>query len=381
MGWDTLNMITTLGAFLFALGVLLFLINVCVSLRRGAAAGPNPWDAPTLEWSMPSPPPPYNFAVIPTVASRHPLWEDRLDEGPRPLALDARLPARPRPRDARHQRARRRARRDPEDARRLACAVAAGARAAVGCSPALLLHCVVARRRSAAVAARSSLLVWLWPRAASSARRAEAGAWLTRTSPAPRAAGRQHRARSGVGWWGMLCLIATEAALFAYLLFSYFYLGVPDAGPAGRPEPHPSLQLALPNTVILLVVSSVAVWWGEQRRQAATGAASRSPASASPSLLGVVFVGVQGSEWSAKPFGLVTSAYGSLYFTITGFHMAHVVVGLVMLAPCFVWARLGYFDRAAHAPVAIGVALLALRRRGLAVRLHAFYITPYLMTP
>jgi hypothetical protein len=49
-----------------------------VSLKRGAPAGDNPWDAPTLEWATSSPPPPYNFAVIPTVASRHPLWEDRL---------------------------------------------------------------------------------------------------------------------------------------------------------------------------------------------------------------------------------------------------------------------------------------------------------------
>ena len=48
---------------------------------RGAVAGPNPWDAPTLEWATTSPPPPYNFAVLPSVASRHPLWEDRLDEG------------------------------------------------------------------------------------------------------------------------------------------------------------------------------------------------------------------------------------------------------------------------------------------------------------
>ena len=59
---------------------LLFLINIFVSLRRGAPAGANPWDAPTLEWATSSPPPPYNFVVIPTVASRHPLWEDRLRE-------------------------------------------------------------------------------------------------------------------------------------------------------------------------------------------------------------------------------------------------------------------------------------------------------------
>src|SRR6185437_5702704 len=48
--------------------------------RRGRMAGANPWDAPTLEWATSSPPPPYNFAVIPSVASRHPLWESRLQE-------------------------------------------------------------------------------------------------------------------------------------------------------------------------------------------------------------------------------------------------------------------------------------------------------------
>jgi hypothetical protein len=60
----------------------LLLINVWKSLKAGAPAGPNPWDAPTLEWATSSPPPPYNFAVIPTVASRHPLWEDRLGDEP-----------------------------------------------------------------------------------------------------------------------------------------------------------------------------------------------------------------------------------------------------------------------------------------------------------
>ena len=79
MGWDWLNLITTLGSYVFALGVLLFFINVLVSLRRGRTAGDNPWDAPTLEWATTSPPPPYNFAVVPVVASRHPLWEDRLE--------------------------------------------------------------------------------------------------------------------------------------------------------------------------------------------------------------------------------------------------------------------------------------------------------------
>ncbi len=80
MGVSTLNLITSLGSLLFALGVLLFFINVWKSWRTGNFASANPWGGPTLEWATASPPPPYNFAVIPTIASRHPLWEDDLDE-------------------------------------------------------------------------------------------------------------------------------------------------------------------------------------------------------------------------------------------------------------------------------------------------------------
>ena len=87
-GWATLNLLTSVGAFIFAVGVLLFFVNVLKSLRVGAKASANPWDGPTLEWSVPSPPPAYNFAVIPTVASRHPLWESRLEEGGTVSSLD-----------------------------------------------------------------------------------------------------------------------------------------------------------------------------------------------------------------------------------------------------------------------------------------------------
>jgi cytochrome c oxidase subunit I len=77
-GWGILNLVTSVGSFVFAAGVLLLFVNVARSLKNGREAGKNPWDAPTLEWSVSSPPPVYNFAVIPTVASRHPLWESRL---------------------------------------------------------------------------------------------------------------------------------------------------------------------------------------------------------------------------------------------------------------------------------------------------------------
>lgn len=84
LGWEMPNLITSIGSFLFGVGFLLFLINVWFSLRRGQRAAANPWRAPTLEWLTASPPPAYNFAVIPLVASRHPLWEPQLQtQGPR----------------------------------------------------------------------------------------------------------------------------------------------------------------------------------------------------------------------------------------------------------------------------------------------------------
>src|SRR5581483_4667801 len=75
MDWGTLNLIATIGAITITVSVVLFLVNVARSLRKGEIAGANPWHAGTLEWWTPSPPPPYNFAAIPVINSREPLWE------------------------------------------------------------------------------------------------------------------------------------------------------------------------------------------------------------------------------------------------------------------------------------------------------------------
>ena len=81
-GWEMWNLVTTLGVPLQIVAVLIFVVNVAVSLRRGERAGDDPWDAWTLEWATSSPPPEYNFETIPVTTSRRPLWDMKHPDDP-----------------------------------------------------------------------------------------------------------------------------------------------------------------------------------------------------------------------------------------------------------------------------------------------------------
>ena len=81
-GWDLWNLIASLGVPIQAAAILIFVVNVVISLRRGERAGYDPWDAWTLEWTTASPPPPYNFETVPVVASRRPLWDVKHPDDP-----------------------------------------------------------------------------------------------------------------------------------------------------------------------------------------------------------------------------------------------------------------------------------------------------------
>ena len=132
------------------------------------------------------------------------------------------------------------------------------------------------------------------------------------------------------GWWGVVWLIATEATLFAMLIASYFYLRF-RGGPVWPPddiEP-PKLVLPLIMTVILLS-SSIPVHMAERAAKRGDNRMLRI-GLALGFVLGAAFLGITwGVEWpeTLHEFGPTTNSYGSMFFTITGFHGAHVLGGL-----------------------------------------------------
>lgn len=153
------------------------------------------------------------------------------------------------------------------------------------------------------------------------------------------------------GWWGIWALIVTEGALFGYLLFVYFYLML-QTDEQWPPEGKPSLIMPAINTAILLV-SSAFVWASEyciRLRQTRWSIGIMTLAI----IFGICFVLIQLMEWSNTPYGITSNLYGSLYFMITGFHLCHVIVGIVILSLLLMWITLGYFDDKRHTAVTIG---------------------------
>jgi heme/copper-type cytochrome/quinol oxidase subunit 3 len=141
------------------------------------------------------------------------------------------------------------------------------------------------------------------------------------------------------GWWGMVGFILTEAALFAALIGSYFFLlsNAPQWPPA-EIEP-PKLLWPIIATVVL-VGSSIPMYLADRSAEEGnTGAVQIWLAVAF--VLAVIFLAIQLYEYSGETFGIDTTSYGSLFYTITGVHGLHVLSALVMnlVMQIQVWRR------------------------------------------
>lgn len=179
-----------------------------------------------------------------------------------------------------------------------------------------------------------------------------------------------------MGWWAMLFIIVSEFGIFTFLEFSYFYIAIrPHSGP-WPPSGTPPVYLALINS-FLLVISTVAIWWGERSvRRGFPGRLTLGLLLAF--LLGCGFIALEGLDWAHKPFTYATDVYGSLYFVLTGFHLVHALIGVVIFLALFVWSLFGTFNQVRHAGVSTGLLYWYFVDAIWVVVFFTFYALPYL---
>jgi cytochrome c oxidase subunit I+III len=346
LGWTIYNVLETVGGFVTLVGILLLLGNLLVSRFVGAPAGPDPWHAPTLEWTTSSPPPSYNYAVIPTVSSAYPNWDRQalrtdlvLDDGHRQVEttpVDAEVA---RVLDLPHD--------SPWPvvlALTISLVFAALVVGHFGVAALLGILCVLA------------LVGW-------HSHEPEEGAVRVDT-----------RRSQPTAWWGMAIVLASEGTLFAAMIATYFYLSfrTPSWPPDGIHRP----SLAGP-IVAALVLAVGGVLMVLAAREARRGGLGRARALLAASILvGCGYLVYQTSSFldSLDRFHVSRDAYSSIYYTMLAADHAHVAVG-VLLGIWLLWKlRNGLTAYRAHAATAIAWYAAF-------VVLATFLVTATLLTP
>ena len=331
------NLIATGGAFLFAFGVLLTMVNVLWTARRGAPSGDNPWNAGTLEW-LNVPTPSYNVRSIPLISSRDPLW----DQPDLPKAVERGAGFLP----------------DSFGGRRLMLGTsAADARPeqvlelpgptylplvtalCVGVFFVSVLVKVYTMAALGAVLSVAAFLYWMWP-ANPGGRRGSIVA-----SPGielPTAHG--HHAAPGAA--ALNVTLAADAALYASLAFSLFFLWSYTPDGAGAPLPPPSVWPAALDLGLLLA-GSVLLAWAERRMRAG---------SVLPAMLALPLA--MGMAAAALGHGLLSSAHlgfpaqehalAAVLWTLYGYQAIHAAAAILIAGLAAGAAWMGHLTRDRH---------------------------------
>jgi cytochrome c oxidase subunit I len=300
-GWSFWNLVSTVGAYLLGLGVALFVVNAVRSLRHGAPAPADPWDGRTLEWRTSSPPPVHDFDETPPVYSRDSFWREKYGDRhgnkpvPRPPLHEAHAIHMPAP--------------------SVWPLVAAGGMltAAAG----VLLHPLVLT--AGAALAVVALFAFALEHHANRDHAHQVGELAV-----------DHRKL------GMWVFLGSECFFFGTLIATYLaYKGRNVVGP----EPHEILDIPLTTlstfdllmSSLLMVLALHAAQRGDRRRTRLWLAGTI--------VFGVIFLGFQAYEFTHfvhQGLTLQTNLFGSTFFTLTGFHGAHVAIGVTWLATLLV---------------------------------------------
>lgn len=341
LGWDVWNLISTIGAFGFGIGAFLIVVNFFWSLKRGKKAGPNPWNADTLEWWESSPPPNAQFKFIPFIRSRHPLWQqdsfEPLDEKERRLME----PLRSAPTGWRGA---------------LVVSVLDGKPLAIVKMPGPTIWPFVMSVGFVTIfagllvenlwiggagALTTAVALWGWFRPNESEERAiEEIGTDSREDKLPLAVA----GPLSNGWWGTLVFLLILAVALAAFVASYFYLG---EGPDQWPPILPDLRLPGYATAAILAAGAATYVLARGVRGEST-ALRRVGAAAAIALFGAS-VWLMLRAWTGMGLVAVESAYASAFVGLLSFQGVVLAILLPMLVISLLWALRKPGDPRGHA--------------------------------
>ena len=345
LGWETLNLISTIGVFIIVPGIGVFVYNAIKSYRDGEPAGPNPWGADSLEWAVPSPPAEHGWSIVPIVHSRHPLWDqEELHSGPEPLerftqAL-ARWPLRWRAAvivgtaDAR-----------PREVFRVADPSIWPLVAACGTVLIFLAELVKLRWGIllGVVIATAAIIRWNWPTQPPMTVEEE-DAFERDTGVAVNAGG-----SVVVAAWGMGLMILFVAICFATLMLAYFYLRLENPVWPGPGVGAPGLLWAgLAGALVVAAATAMSAALARLRSDDQRGFVLGLSVVLGLAVVGVV---VQVRDLFGLGIGWTEQAYTSIFMTLAGFVVLVQVGAIVMVTMTLFWALRGLYTGRRHANV------------------------------
>jgi cytochrome c oxidase subunit I+III len=373
IGWDVYNLISTVGAFVLAGGILVFIINLIYSQKNGEPAGRNPWGADSLEWAADSPPVMYGFRYLPIVRTRHPLWDqESLTEGDvrikRVVDALAHWPTKWRGTlvvstlDG-----------EPEEVTRVATPSIWPFLTSVGVIITFIgeifrLHFVAL---AGLLFALAMIIGWHWPEKVDVADE-EIERFERDTGVPVRLAGSY-----AVGRWSMGLTVMIVYIGLATLLFSYFYLRLesPVWPPPGIARPEFVLPLIAAG---LLVASGGAMYWALTRIRAGAEGPLRLGLILAL-LLGLAGLGVQIFDLARFEFGATEHAYGSIVYLLAIVMIGLVLSAVVMGGLTLFMAWRGLFSPRSHLPVVNTVQYWLAIVAGWLIVFGVIVLAPYLL--
>jgi cytochrome c oxidase subunit I+III len=346
LGWDIYNLISTIGVFIIAPGIAVFVWNVVRSYRKGERAANNPWGADSLEWAVPSPPAQHGWSVLPIVRSRHPLWDqDELHRGDERVERFvhgiARWPLRWRAAvivgtaDAR-----------PQEVFRVANPSIWPLVTALGVVLIFLAELVKLRWGAYVGVGVIAVGAIAWNRPSPPPMSAEDEEAFEREYGVPVNA----HGSVVVARWGTGLVMLFVGIAFAALLLAYFYLRLDNEQwpPPGVGDPPLARALVAAG---LMAASAGAVRLG-QRRMGAGDRRGFLLGLVVALALAVTGLAVQWIDLAGLGLSWRAHAYGSVFFTLAGFCVVVSLAAMLALAMTVFWTVRGAYTPRRHAPVA-----------------------------